>query len=271
MSEFFVGYLKLPPRLGRWLGRLAMALVIGGSFLGGVLASRLDSVGDGRYAFEQPEEFVGIVLEEPFPSLLVHEPLPVTVGAKAGFVRYWLVGRGKQGAQRHTLGLDRTLVTVRGERIERDGQHMIKLTETPTRLLRDDSQHILAIDTEQLGKPAGNVRVRGEIVDSQCFLGVMKPGHGRTHRGCAVRCLSGGVPPLLRVSAPSPSGLNPPTASYYLLVGPDGRAINRDLLPFVAQPFDVEGALFFYGTIAVLRINPSTLRARSLAPSDALR
>ena len=38
--------------------------------------------------------------------------------------------------------------------------------------------------------------VEGEIVDSKCHLGVMKPGEGPTHRDCAVRCLLGRIPPM---------------------------------------------------------------------------
>jgi hypothetical protein len=32
-------------------------------------------------------------------------------------------------------------------------------------------------------------------------LGVIKPGEGAPHRNCAVRCLSGAVPPMVFVSA----------------------------------------------------------------------
>jgi len=38
----------------------------------------------------------------------------------------------------------------------------------------------------------------GEIVDSKC-LGVMTPGQLTTHRACAIRCISGGIPPVLHV------------------------------------------------------------------------
>jgi hypothetical protein len=39
--------------------------------------------------------------------------------------------------------------------------------------------------------------LEGEIVDSKCHLGAMNPGAGPTHRLCAIRCLRGGLPPLL--------------------------------------------------------------------------
>ena len=50
----------------------------------------------------------------------------------------------------------------------------------------------------------------GEIVDSKCFLGVMNPGRLTPHRACAIRCISGGVPPVLLVR-PIPE--SPPPAS----------------------------------------------------------
>jgi hypothetical protein len=43
------------------------------------------------------------------------------------------------------------------------------------------------------------IEVRGEIVDSKCFLGVMVPGSGKTHKDCASLCLRGGIPPALYV------------------------------------------------------------------------
>jgi len=43
-------------------------------------------------------------------------------------------------------------------------------------------------------KPLGNKKIRGEIIDPKCFFGVMKPGSGKTHKSCAARCLSGGIP-----------------------------------------------------------------------------
>ena len=45
----------------------------------------------------------------------------------------------------------------------------------------------------------GEHTLRGEIVDIKCYLGVMKPAHGKPHRSCAARCISGGIPPVLMV------------------------------------------------------------------------
>jgi hypothetical protein len=45
----------------------------------------------------------------------------------------------------------------------------------------------------------GTAAFVGELVDTRCFLGVMRPATGKVHRGCAIRCLSGGAPPGLLV------------------------------------------------------------------------
>lgn len=45
----------------------------------------------------------------------------------------------------------------------------------------------------------GDVVLTGELVDTKCYFGVMRPAVGKVHRACAVRCLSGGVPPGLLV------------------------------------------------------------------------
>ncbi|MEJ2177929.1 MAG: hypothetical protein P8Y12_08270 [Gammaproteobacteria bacterium] len=39
----------------------------------------------------------------------------------------------------------------------------------------------------------------GEIADSKCFLGVMKPGEGSIHRACAEVRLLGGIRSMLVV------------------------------------------------------------------------
>ena len=41
---------------------------------------------------------------------------------------------------------------------------------------------------------ADNVTLKGEIIDPKCYLGAMKPGGGKTHKACAMRCIAGGIP-----------------------------------------------------------------------------
>ncbi|MEI6357910.1 MAG: hypothetical protein WCP53_12550, partial [Verrucomicrobiota bacterium] len=43
------------------------------------------------------------------------------------------------------------------------------------------------------------VVLTGELVDTNCYFGVMRPATGKVHRACVVRCLNGGDPPGLLV------------------------------------------------------------------------
>lgn len=94
----------------------------------------------------------------------------------------------------------------------------------------------------------------GEIVDSKCFLGVMNPGQLKPHRACAVRCISGGVPPVLLMRQADG------TARYLLLVAPDGQPVNKDVLAWVAEPVRVSGELWRDGEMFVLRVAPKTIQ-----------
>jgi len=109
----------------------------------------------------------------------------------------------------------------------------------------------------------GPVRLRGEIVDSKCYLGVMNPGNGKVHRDCAVRCISGGAPPAF--IARDASG----ETRVLLLTGSDGRALHREVLPFVAEPLLIAGELVRSGSHLILKAEPSRFRRESGINSPA--
>jgi hypothetical protein len=68
----------------------------------------------------------------------------------------------------------------------------------------------------------GLQELTGELVDTKCYFGVMRPAVGKVHRGCAVRCLSGGIPPGLLVRNGNES------STVYLLEDRDGLAVKLD-------------------------------------------
>ena len=94
----------------------------------------------------------------------------------------------------------------------------------------------------------GRVTLRGEIVDSKCYLGAMKPGGGRTHRGCALLCLKGGIPPLFvsRTGGTSPS--------IYLLTSESRGPAHEQLLNLAGLPVVVECFAETLDDLAVLRV-----------------
>ncbi|NES70701.1 MAG: hypothetical protein F6K24_38555, partial [Okeania sp. SIO2D1] len=106
--------------------------------------------------------------------------------------------------------------------------------------------------TPDQGKSLGEFSLVGEIVDSKCYPGVMKPGQTKTHRACAIRCISGGVPPVLVVHNEKSEKL------YFLLADSQGKAVNSRVLDKVGDPVEITGEVVQYGDMLILKADPQT-------------
>ena len=80
----------------------------------------------------------------------------------------------------------------------------------------------------------------------------MNPGRTKTHRACAIRCISGGVPPVFRAENSSGQSL------YFLLSDLDGNAVNDQILSMVADPIQITGEVMQYGDSFILKADPAT-------------
>jgi hypothetical protein len=145
--------------------------------------------------------------------------------------------------------LDGKSVTLTGALIYRDNQTMIEV-------LPDSIQETNIAATTALAEaiPLGKQTLVGEIVDSKCFLGVMNPGQLAPHRACAIRCISGGVPPVLLVRQKDGPAI------YLLLVSVDGQPLNKQVLDMVAEPVEITGEVERQGELLMLRADPATYR-----------
>jgi hypothetical protein len=100
----------------------------------------------------------------------------------------------------------------------------------------------------------GRQTFRGEIVDSKCWMGVMNPGVLTPHRACAVRCISGGIPPILLVRREKAPPLN------LLLVSTDDQPVNAAVLDFIAEPVEITGEVVRHGELLTFSIDPTAIR-----------
>jgi len=82
----------------------------------------------------------------------------------------------------------------------------------------------------------------------------MNPGQLTTHRACAIRCISGGIPPVLLVRQTNGAPL------YFLLVSSGGRPVNKQVLDLVAEPVEITGDVQRQGELLILQADPSTYR-----------
>jgi hypothetical protein len=159
-----------------------------------------------------------------------------------------LVNEGKFGAKERVKQFDGKPVRVSGTLLSRDGWQMLELADGDEGLraaeLSEAEQTVLRLPS---AKPLGSVTLRGEIVDSKCYLGAMKPGGGRTHKGCAVLCLKGGVPPVF-VSRDEGNAL-------YLLTNADGTPLDSAYFDLAADSLRLGGWVEERGDVRVLKVD----------------
>ena len=96
----------------------------------------------------------------------------------------------------------------------------------------------------------GPLTVRGEIVDSKCFLGVMVPGSGKTHKDCASLCVRGGIPPALHMQDRAGHSV------LMLLTGTAGESVSAQALRFAGEAVDMTGTIQQQDGWLVLRTDP---------------
>lgn len=205
-------------------------------------------IGESVFEWGTHKTFTGVFRATPYPHLIV--PRPGQVEGQSEFSAYYLVNEWKFGLPAGAVSAsDGKPVKLKGTLIYRGNQTMIETKPEWIEAGGATSNNSLPV-AESLGKQT----LVGEIVDSKCFLGVMNPGQLTPHRACAIRCISGGVSPVLLVRQP-----NAP-AIYFLLVSADGKPVNQQVLELVAEPLEITGEVERQGELLILRADPATYR-----------
>ena len=238
-DEFYIGYEPtMPDRMAGRVRAAASVLIVFAAVLSGVLLVAQGRFATATFEYGRTRTFEGTLVEYPYPALLVQRSLRNSPAV------YWLVGAGKHGASELVKGRDGRMVRVSGTLIERDDDRMIEVSS-------GDALMDVSPPSRTPIEPMRSLRsvvVRGEIVDSKCHLGVMKPGEGPTHRDCAVRCLLGRITPMF-VPRGGDTGMG-----RLVLVGADGRPFTEPLDMRVGRPVEIHGELLVRGPLRFLAV-----------------
>ena len=247
-DEFYIGWQARAPEIhGRATRRVvvfffAFALL---AALGLAVSQRL--IGNAVFEWGNVKEFTGVLHADPYPHLVLDQ---TTTTNEARAVTAPLVAPFKFGVKRvDVLPFDGRAVSLRATRIFRDDQLMLELEPQSVKLAAAVAP-VGLVATISLGRQT----YRGEIVDSKCWLGVMNPGVLAPHRACAVRCISGGVPPMLLVRRDGAPPL------HLLLASVDGKPVNEQVIEFVAEPIEITGEVIRQDGLLILRADPATYR-----------
>lgn len=181
---------RLPSGHAKAVSTIAIAMLIGALVIAGSVAVSLKPHQPGTFEFGNIREVSGTFYAQPVPLLLLDEAIDEQRSAV-------LTGLYKWGVDQRLLDLHGQRVSLRGTAIRHPERLMIEVTEPDSVAAAEGTATPLPA-----ALPVGEVALVGELVDTKCFFGVMRPGQGKVHRACAVRCLSGGIPPglLLRTA-----------------------------------------------------------------------
>lgn len=237
-NDFFIGYADTPKKDRRFFLTAGLGLMVGTAALGTGIAALQNSPGPGTWDQADIRDFNGIVTADPYPMLRTSDVdgAPKTV---------LLACLGKCGVRPRLGNLAGQAVTVRGSLIQRGPHAMIAVVDDMDWITAAEDASVaegLAFDTPQ---PWGDVALAGEIVDSKCWFGAMRPSEGKVHKSCAALCIRGGLPPILLVRDKQKREL-------LLVMTNAGAAHGEDLLPLVADPVFVRGEARRMGDILLL-------------------
>lgn len=226
-ADLYVGYLPAPAAHARFALVATAAVVCVFAVLSVLLALSQSDTGRGTWDASGGGVFEGTLRVDPYPVLAMTDE-------RGNALEAVIVDQGKHGATPRATPFNGMRVRIRGGMIRLDARAAIELAGVP-----DDV--VVIPDATNDGPPDNaaasmHTTLIGEIVDPKCYLGVMKPGHGKPHLSCAELCIRGGIPPVLVVRQSANAA-----GDCVLLVTPDGNAANDLARGHIGRAVRIEG------------------------------
>ena len=227
-NDFYIGWQdKAPDRFAKHTKKVIFFLIGLVVLVALLYVPNQKEFFNSHFEFGSFTEIKGIVYSDPVPMIKV----AVSEGEYQNFL---LFGYGKSDAHKtidllksQTENLEDYWVTLESELIFYDGKTLLEVPVEKNKM--DTFEKIQGEKPKRVIKDLGEVSLKGEIVDPKCYFGAMKPGYGKIHRSCGIRCISGGIPPVFVTR--SEEG----TSDYFLVLGENGEKINEEILQFVGD------------------------------------
>lgn len=246
-KELFVGWAKTPAVDRRFILASFPFALAGAAGLGALTASSFDDPGAGAWRTDATHKITGVLATKPYPMMFIADP------ASPYDVRTVLiVAQGKCTSSLDLAAQEGRAFTASGVLIERGRRQMLEVPLSLGEWIAPSAEGVKL--PPLLPEPLGRAKLRGQIMDSKCFFGVMRPGRGKTHKGCAALCIRGGIPPSFW--ARGADGRE----AVLLMTDAAGGPLGEDILPIVADPVEAEGELVRVGDLVQFRADASAYR-----------
>ena len=248
-EEFYVPYIEgslgiKTKRAIKHFVLIALSFVILGAFTFGFFQKPFVN---STFELASTIKVTGTFHESPYPMLRVKV-------AENTFKNILLLGFGKSSANpflEKLLAQEKYLngktLSIEGNLIYYNGKTLLQITDEEKVILENEKGNLPSIN--EIAK----MTLEGEIIDPKCYFGVMKPGFGKIHRSCAVRCVSGGIPPVLATTNKNS------ISEYYLLTDLEGNPLHKEVLTFIGKPSKIAGYVEQLEDWFILRIDPKDI------------
>ena len=236
-DSFFIGWAETPEIDRRFFLKAGIGLSIGTVTLGTGLAALQRAPGPGAWDQGAVREWRGVVTNSPYAMLRTTDisGRPQTV---------LLSCLGKCGVAAMIGHLSGKPVIITGSLIQRGRHAMIAVNENGDWIREEET-----LSAPDLAFPepvfVSNATLSGEVLDSKCWFGAMRPSEGKVHKACASLCIRGGIPPAF-------FALDKAKRSTLLIMTDEFQAHNSELLPYVADPVSILGRIYQSGDILYL-------------------
>ena len=237
-SPLYVGYLPVPPRHARFLRVFIPVALWGLVVINGAILLAMREPGAATWNTNSAVTLTGRIRDDGAPVLITDagETVLIVRDSKLGAFG----GPPREGP-----------AEISGFILERDGRRMIEITRAESDRL---ASRLVDEQSPRAFPRTSPVTIRGEILDAKCFLGAMKPGDGKAHKACATLCIRGGIPAAMRIRRADGA------ETLALIVGPGFAPFPASLEPFIADPIEIDGAMFRIGDMDAIAVDPDSVR-----------
>ena len=245
-GDFYIGWMAAAPGLfSRFIRKYLLTILSLIILLAVILALAQKKFGTGNFEFGQLTEVTGFYFNKPVPYIKVVNGKDIW--GNFSYISIPLVGYGKHGAEgimseiekEKNTSLNQKKLTLKGTLLYNDGKTILQVNKNDSPVF-NISPATIPSELLPVKKELGLFKVKGEIIDPKCYFGVMNPGEGKVHRDCAIRCILGGIPPMLAIRNDQGE------SNYLILAGINGEPMNQAVQDFVAGPVEINARLVQY-------------------------
>ena len=250
-DDFFIGWQESPPKVYIKSAKLFFVFTLAlSAVIVCIYIVAQKGYKNSRYKIGEITSIQGTFYAHPKPNLVTQEEKVI-----------FLTGKGKFGAEQtianweleNSNKLDGKQVTLQGTTASYNGVTFLELALQEASIALIDGNTTRKRDISNKSIP---LELSGELVDPKCYFGAMKPGFGKIHKSCAIRCLSGGIPPVL-VSE---------KGDYYMVLLQENTSI-EDIAKYIGKNADFSGMVKIIDGISYLTLD----NADSIVLNDKIR